>query len=344
MVADLHAFLVAAGATEAEIDRASAEGWLPLLALDRMLMPGAARFDVVGVAAAAGTTVDVAARVRRALGFPDVPEGINAFTDRDADALRLVVRRLDAAVQLGDLEHQVRVVSASLARLASFEADLTAEWLELARVGGADDEMAAAEILEEVDWATLSALIEYTHRVLYRAALWRRLARPTGAPTVDAAVGFADLVGYTELAEELDERELSNLLARFEAIAFDTVAEYNGRIVKTIGDEVMFVGAPADIARVALALVERVAADPLLPDVRIGVASGSLLARDGDFYGPVVNLASRLTDRAHHATVLASDALHDALADDADIAWRRLAGKRIRGIGDVDLYVMRPAR
>jgi adenylate cyclase len=153
-----------------------------------------------------------------------------------------------------------------------------------------------------------------------------------------------DLAGYTELSEDLDEHGLSELLARFETLAYDTVAVNNGRIVKTIGDEVMFVGGARDVARIALALVDRVGADPDIPDVRVGVAYGSVLARDGDFYGPVVNLASRITGRARRGTILASEPLHAVLAESPEFAWRRLGTKRIRGIGEVELVVLRRPR
>jgi adenylate cyclase len=341
---DLRAFLLESGATEVDIARATAEGWLPLLAFDRMLMPGAARYDSAGVSAAAGTEPEVAGRVWRALGFPDVPDDVAAFTERDAGALRFAVERLQGEGEAGlaDLEHQVRIVAATLARLTAFEADVVAERLDAIRATGVDEESAALELVEETDWDGLSALIDYTHRILLRAAVWRRLARPASGPTVDVAVGFADIAGYTELSEGLDERELSELLAAFEALAYDTAAELNGRIVKTIGDEVMFVGFPRDVARIALALAERAAHDFVVPDVRVGVASGTVLARDGDYYGPVVNLASRITSRARLGTVLTSSGFHAVLADDPQFTWRRLGPKRVRGIGVVELFVLRP--
>ena len=338
---ELRTFLLEAGATEEELERATTEGWLPLLALDRMLMPERARYDAAGVAAAAGTTPEVAAGIWRALGFPDVPDGAEAFSDRDARALRFAIERAQRGEGLADLEHQVRVVSASLGRLAAFEADVVAQALDTLRASGADEETVALTLVQEADWQSLSALIDYTHRLLFRAALWRRLARPNDGPTVALAVGFADLAGYTELSEGLDEHELSELLARFEELAYDTVAANNGRIVKTIGDEVMFVGAAHEVAVIALALTEKVAADPELPEVRVGVAYGSVLARDGDFYGPVVNLASRVTGRARRGTVLASEPLHRVLADDRAFAWRRLGSRRIQGIGEVVLFVLR---
>jgi adenylate cyclase len=343
MAADLYAFLHESGASDADIERAKAEGWLPLLALDRMLMPEVARYDASGVAAAAGTSPEVAARVWRALGFPDIPEGVAAFSDRDARALRFAVERVQGTATLADLEHQVRIVSASLARLAAFEADLVAEALDALRATGADEESVAMALVEQEDWQNLSELIDYTHRILLRAAVWRRLARPTAGPTVEVGVGFADIAGYTELTEGLDEQELSDLLAAFEVLAYDTAAQHNVRIVKTIGDEVMFVGPPRELVVAALALTERVATDPVVPKVRVGLAYGTVLGRDGDYYGPVVNLASRITGRARRGTVLASAPLPRILRDDPELTWRTLRPARLRGIGEVEVFVVRRA-
>jgi adenylate cyclase len=343
MAADVHAFLRELGASAADIERATAEGWLPLLALDRMLMPDVARYDAAGVAAAAGTTPEVAARIWRALGFPDVPDGVAVFADRDARALRFAVERLQGTATLSDLEHQVRVVSASLARLAAFEADLVAESLDALRATGADEESVAMALVERADWQSVSELSDYAHRILFRAAVWRRLARASVGPTVELAVGFADIAGYTELTEGLDEHELSGLLAAFELLAYDTAAQHNVRIVKTIGDEVMFVGPPREMVVAAITLTERVAADPVVPQVRVGLAYGSVLGRDGDYYGPVVNLASRITGRARRGSVLTSALLHRILREDPAFTWRMLRPARLRGIGEVEVFVVRRA-
>ena len=55
------------------------------------------------------------------------------------------------------------------------------------------------------------------------------------------AVGFADMVGFTMLSQHLGDEELAAVVARFEALAHDTVVALGGRVVKMIGDEVMFV-------------------------------------------------------------------------------------------------------
>ncbi len=343
MAEDLRRFLAEAGASDDDIERAAEEGWLPLLAIDRILMPGRPEYDIVGLARAAGTDTETARRVWRSLGFPDVPEGVASFTDQDAEMLGVAVGRVDTedAAQLFD--RQVRVISASLARIAAVEADMIAEVLEAIEEETGDSTATAAVLLEQLDWPVISRLVEYVHRLQLRAAVWRRLARDVAGSKVEIGIGFVDLVGYTALSEEIDDRQLTEMLTRFEDLASDAVVEHSGRVVKTIGDEVMFAALAKATALIALEIVERASDDALLPPVRAGVASGPLIARDGDFYGSAVNLASRVTDRARPGTVLASESLKESLEGDADFAWHSVGRRRLRGIGEVGLFRVRRA-
>ena len=126
--------------------------------------------------------------------------------------------------------------------------------------------------------------------------------------------GFVDLVGYTALSQELDGAELNALVARFESVTYDTVAQLGGRLVKTIGDEVMFVAEEPEIAlQIALELTDRTRQDEVLPRARAGMACGPALAREGDYYGAVVNLAHRLVEIARPQSVIVGAELADAL-------------------------------
>jgi adenylate cyclase len=341
MASDLHAWLRERGASDAEIERAEADRWLPLLALDRMLLPGEQRYDVEEVAARAGVDVDTAVRLWRALGFPDVGRGMAVFTDYDVEVLRRAAQYA-APVDMVALLRRARVISSALARVAAVEAEIVAEELQELRRAGVDETEAAQRLIEDVNWDTVQQLLDYVHRVQLRAALWRRLA--LGSDTmVDLSIGFADLSGYTELTEELEPARLVQLVSRWEMLAHDTIAECGARVVKTIGDEVMFVGLADTVAHAALALVRRARGYPELPAVRAGVARGPVLARDGDFYGPVVNLASRLTDLAEAGTVLASASMRAALEKDTSIQWSEIGTRHVRSIGDVAVYQMTEA-
>ena len=143
-------------------------------------------------------------------------------------------------------------------------------------------------------------------RETMRAAEVRNLSR--------YAVGFVDVAGYTARSAALAPQELSDFVRRFEVAAFELAVESGARVVKHIGDEVMFVATTAAAAcRFATALVRRFGDDDT--DARGGVAFGDVLTRRGDFHGPVVNLASRLTDEAVDGEVLVDQGVHDAVGE-----------------------------
>ncbi|MCC6338783.1 MAG: adenylate/guanylate cyclase domain-containing protein [Acidimicrobiia bacterium] len=346
----LRSFLRRRGARSDEIDRAAREGWLSLLTVDRMLMPGKPRYTLAEMSRRAGADEDFSRRLWRALGFPDLPADAKAFTDSDAETLETLIDSGNSPLLVGDdeaahlLVQQVRVASSLFARYAEMLSDQIFEALRRARELGVSDVDAARLIVENLDWRNLSRLNDYALRIQTRAAMWRKLGAedpevPVSGP---CTVGFVDLVGYTALSQQLDADDLAGLVSRFEELAYDTVAEHGGRVVKMIGDEVMFVADdPLDAVEVALHLATRSDGDDLLPTARAALAYGPLLAREGDYYGPVVNLASRSVGVARPGTVIASAELRNAVGDDADLVWSRLWPRRIRSIGWVELWAVR---
>jgi adenylate cyclase len=338
------------GASPAEIERAVQDGYLTLLVFDRAILPGARKYTQSEVAARSGTDLATARAVWRALGFPDVPDDEPAFTEADVEALHGFTERLKRPwVTNWDLDRalpQARVLSAALARIADAESDDYARSVGEARRDGVSDEQLAALVSQNLDFDEVSRLVDHAHRLQLRAAIWRKLAGgEPGAPgTLETTVGFVDLVGYTALSEGLDDTELGDLVERFATIAHDSVVSAGGRIVKTIGDEVMYIAdEPATAASIALHLAEASTSDAVLPDARAGVAAGSVLSREGDYFGPVVNLASRLTELAYPGSVLVSSEVAETLDGDARFALRRLPRRRVRGIGRIDIYRLRAA-
>ena len=155
------------------------------------------------------------------------------------------------------------------------------------------------------------------------------------------AVGFADMVGFTMLSQHLGDEELAAVVSRFEELAHDTVVALGGRVVKMIGDEAMFVVPTATgAAEIGLSLAEAYAGDELLSDVRVALAIGPVLVQDGDFYGPVVNLASRLVGVANPGTVLVSDEFRSALDDEGATGFdtRALRPRTLKDIGRVQVW------
>lgn len=349
---NLEQFLLERGATPDEIRRAAAEGWLTLLTIDRSLFATPAIFSRRDVAERSGVDPEISARLWRALGFPDVPEGAPVFTQESIDVLRTLQERVEAwfmrrndsqmnAVEI--LVQQVRALSGGFARVAEALSDSIVDSVEAAREAGLDDETIAVVYTENLEWDSLSRIFDYVLRLQMRDAVWRKLAvDEVSATRPTLAVGFLDLVGYTALSQVLEDEELAALVSRFEELTHDTIAELGGRLVKTIGDEVMFVSeSPAVTAKIALRLTERTGDDSVLPDARGGLAYGSVVAREGDYYGPIVNLAHRLVELAYPGTVLTSDELHNALAADPAFSWGRSRSRKIRDIGRVETWPLR---
>ncbi len=133
------------------------------------------------------------------------------------------------------------------------------------------------------------------------------------------AVGFADLVGFTRLTRRMEEEELGELVEAFETAAADLVAAHGGRLIKTLGDEVLYAADDAGIAaEIALRLIETMANDETMPELRVGIAFGTVTTRMGDVFGTTVNLASRLTSIAPRDAVLVDGAFAEELIRTGD--------------------------
>jgi adenylate cyclase len=144
-------------------------------------------------------------------------------------------------------------------------------------------------------------------------------------------VGFVDLVGSTALAQRLSTRELGSVLTEFEHVAADSVTSAGGRLVKLIGDEALYTASDAASAcTVALNLTAAFAAHPIVPPVRAGVAGGDVLLRDGDVFGPVVNLAARAVKVAAAGEVVAPAAIAGA----AGLEVQPLGEHQLKGFND----------
>jgi adenylate cyclase len=152
------------------------------------------------------------------------------------------------------------------------------------------------------------------------------------------AIAFADLAGYTRLTEEAGEEEALDIVERFVESVEVTLPD-EARVVKTIGDEVMVVGAdPAALVDWAVGFQELSAG--LRPLPRIGVHAGEALYRDGDYYGRAVNLAARVGARAAGGEVLVTDAV--VAAAGAHLAFEPIGEVRLKGFSEAtELFLAR---
>ena len=253
------------------------------------------------VARSVGVSLLSARKLWRALGFAGVGDDDVAFTETDQAALNRVVTLVrDGVIDEETAITCARALGQNTDRLVSWQIEALMEMLVARSLSGVPEDP-----LKTIEQLTpeLEELLLYS----FRRQLAVAVARLDGssASEVDVTVGFADLVAYTRLSRRLPRRELGRLVQRFEGLASDLVTTGGGRVVKTVGDEVLFIAPdPMHGAVIALSISERMAADDLIPDVRVGLAHGPVLRSLGDVYGTTVNLASRLTALASPGTVV----------------------------------------
>jgi adenylate cyclase len=133
----------------------------------------------------------------------------------------------------------------------------------------------------------------------------------------DQAIAFLDLSGFTRLTEERGDEAAAELAATLADLVQDASLPHGGQPVKLLGDGVMFHFPRATSAvRCALELVER-APEEGLPPAHVGVSSGPVVFRDGDYFGRTVNIAARVADRAGPHQVLVTDDVVQACGDEA---------------------------
>jgi adenylate cyclase len=313
-------------------------------ALESILLGGGRQYTRAQVAELSGVPAERASALWRALGFASQDDDAAVFTDGDVAALRLT----DQLIQNGILDPSLatstaRMIGQHMSRLAESQVHMLRDVLA-ANPELAADERQLARLVEHLT-PELEALQDFVWRRHLAAYAGRMLAAPD--EEVDErrlAVGFADMVGFTSLTRRASEKELVDIVERFDALAGDVVAENHGRVVKMLGDEVLFVAdSAADGAEIALTLIARAEQEDGVPSLRAGLAYGRVLNRFGDVYGPVVNIASRLTSVARPGTVLVDLELTEALKDDPAYSVHTRRPVSVRGYSRLRSAALRRA-
>src|SRR5215212_2365077 len=313
-------------------------------ALERLLLDGPRRYTRLQVAELSGMAPGRTQRLWRALGFPDAADDDPAFTDADVQALGVLAELIDSGFVDEDSEASIaRAMGQALSRLADWQTDMLADILTRPgpdgerRAASPDDAVAVARAL-------LPKMRDIQHYVWRRhlAANADRLLAATGpGDRRELAVGFADLVGYTSRSRGMGGRELGAMVEDFESIATEVIARHHGRVVKTVGDGVLFTTvSPVDAVEIGLELPEVWDAEDR-PQLRVGAAYGAVLSRLGDVYSPVVNLASRLTSLGRPGTTLVDRELAQRLRGLSDYRVRPLRRVSVRGCDQLQPWLVR---
>jgi len=335
-------FLLSLGATPEQIEEATARSGLVGLGADLVFAPREG-LTATDLADRAGIPVSQVLDIWQALGVPvpgdDTPMfsaadvalvrtlgSVDIFSGNEGDELLHVVG--NALSKVADA-----AISVYVANVESALTDSGADTLYLAQRSAS-----AARLALDLG-AGLGAV--FTH--LLRDGVERqRLAQAnvTDRALFRLSVGFVDLVGFTPLSHRLRTRELSTFIGQFENRAFQLAGTYGGRIVKHIGDEVMFVALDARAGcELALALIAEFVDEGVQP--RGGLAFGDVVARQGDYYGEVVNLASRLADLAIPGELLADDGTREA-ASSSGLVFEAAGRRQLKGFDEpVTVYSVR---
>lgn len=297
-----------------------------------------ARFDRSEVLDKVGLEGTQTRRWWRAMGLVEAPDGVTAFGYDDvamAKSLKIVLAQDDVAED--DIFRLARLLGGSFSRISEAQADVIDDLVTRRLDMPADTPADRLAALQSPEAGLMLDLLEKALLYVWRRHLHAALGRWVGADPEheDRAVGFADISGFSAMSKRLDPDVLGTIVERFESEAVDVVSTHDGRVVKFIGDEALFVvddlGVAADVA---LELAERMrAADPPV-SLHCGLAHGPTVTIGGDVFGNTVNLAKRLTDVARRNKVVATRDDASALSEREDLRVSRVRRPyELKGIG-----------
>jgi adenylate cyclase len=298
-------YLVSLGATSDDLVAYREE--LPGLA-SVLAIRGGVGMTLAEAAQRSGLPEEKLRRINRVAGFPDPGPDDRVFGEKFIG----VASGMTAAESLFGEEavlQLLRVMGSALARIS--DALVSAFLVNVEPAARGEDQVGMSVARANADAAALLPFVGETidvflrqHLIAARRTILGDIA-DAGYETQRMCVGFVDLVGSTALAHRLTTREFGAVLTEFENLAADTITAAGGRVIKLIGDEVLYTaGDERTACTIALDLTTRLAAHPRVPRVRSGVAGGDVLLRDGDVFGPVVNLAARAVKLAGPAEVV----------------------------------------
>ncbi len=343
---DLLQTLAADGVELDELKRATAEQRLALLPVERVLAGGGARYSGEEIARRTGLERELLDRLWRALGMALADPQEPAYNEGDLEAAERVKAYRDAGMDEEAILEISRVMARGMFPVAATIRNVFAN--TYLRAGDDEQTLAlrfavASRALTPLLGPTLEHILNVQQRGFIRQAAVDGSMLATGRlpDATEVAIGFADLVGFTKLGEQVDPTALGDVAERLEELARDVLPP-PVRLIKTIGDAAMLQAADtAALVAATLDLVER--AEGLgedFPQLRAGTARGEALERGGDWYGRPVNLASRITAIARPGSVLVDQTAKDAAGD--GYGWSFAGKRRIKGVdGEVALHRVR---
>ncbi|QQQ63573.1 adenylate/guanylate cyclase domain-containing protein [Paenarthrobacter ureafaciens] len=326
---------------------------LAIKALEARLLGGERKLRRREIAAGAGVSVLSARKLWRALGFPNFGDDDVAFTERDQAALTTILDLVRAGLLTEEAAISItRSIGQMTDRMVVWQIEALVE--DMVQEQGISDAVARKQLVGQLPALvdSLEEILVYSYRRQLNAAVQRLAVRAEAGLQASEegregdeddsplplarAVGFADLVSYTSLSRRMNEKTLAQMVQRFENKCAEIISIGGGRLVKTVGDEVLYIAeTPAAGAEISLALAQAFTEDEILPQARVSMVWGRILSRLGDIYGPTVNLAARLTSLAQPGTVLVDAMTAAALGQDERFVLIPQASENVRGFGEI---------
>jgi adenylate cyclase len=320
------------GFTVAEMQVGLATESLRAMAGDQRLLPGErlGRAQAIDMAGMAPAEFDMLATALGMVPIDGAPDGEIGFTADEVGGIAAVGALL-AMFSMEEAASFYRVVGSAVGRLGEAAVSLFLSDVESRMLADGSTEIEIAHKVYDAI-GLLDGVARWLDPLLRRQVVQAiERSRRTMVSNEERyeyfyAVGFVDLVGFTATSGEMGPQKLSGFLRDFEGRAYDVITRAGARVVKLIGDEVMFVADdPSAACSAASELMSGFGArhEEVFP--RGGLAYGKVLVRGGDYYGPVVNLASRLADEAVPLELLVTQELADASSScQFDPAGRRM--------------------
>jgi class 3 adenylate cyclase len=324
-------YLADIGLSVDDVSLAATEGRLDRLAADHLLWHDAgAMLDLNDVAELSGLDIDLVRGIARASGTPAAPDE-TIFRSPHVELFRSFAIGAEIFGEEAILQF-TRVLGSAATRVAEAAVSLfSANVSPRLRKDDADPLETVRASAEAVRaFAVVPSAMDVLLREHFLTAIRRSgLLDVVEGGATPVTIGFVDLVESTAAVHAVTPAQWSDAVAAFETTALEAAIEYDCRVVKLIGDEVMLSGATASqVIAVAAWVVDAAGRDARLGSARAGVASGYAVARDGDYFGMTVNLAARLVKLAPPGDILVNDEASTALAE---------SGQAVEPIGEFAL-------
>ena len=165
------------------------------------------------------------------------------------------------------------------------------------------------------------------------------------AKDLEVAILFADVVGSTQLYDKFGDTKASETVAACLGVMKDSTHQFNGTVIKTIGDEVMATFPDVDDAMSAAIMMQtQITADNkeegrIPVSIRIGCHYGRVVQEQNDIFGAAVHTANRMTSQAKARQVVISGDTVKKMSDKFKDQTRQIDVASVRGrIDEVALY------